>query len=885
MALAYADSSPRVEPAPTIAFPATALWYDSYNQFFRQLRDDKGQPLDLLDHVIAKTIGWADVMQENELLVLLAARDHAKTWTLTGYLLWKAWRHNRDRMTGLLLDEMPDGQFQAVVFSETKEQVKEFMQRLQGMLLANLHLFGDLMPDFRRGKAQRRGVWSTTKMRLKNDFEVTVRAYRTSTRGMHPDLILLDDVLSEKNSLTAYQRRKTWNYFTGTLLPMNPKQMIVIGCLATGTPVLMADGTSRAIERVRVGEEVWAVNTRGEFQRRKVEAVLDQGVAETVEVVTDRSTVRATPWHPFLVASGVGGNLTWRRADELHPGDRVVELKEIPGAAPVHEWIDAEFMWLLGYLFGDGWVTSDRLSICAAIGVRQEVNDRVLALLRDWFPTVEFKVVPFGPHGGYIRGDSRPVARALADLGLAGKAKTKRVPDWVFGSLPEHRRAFLRGVVAADGTRQARSTDSYRVEMANEGLVRDIRGLAMGSGLRVGLLQSRTRTSQAPHSPVATSSTTWSLSLNFATVGVREGRHKGTGRTYEKLGTHARFGRVVEVRPTARTQVWDLTVEGTHSFIADGLAVHNTPQHYDDLLFRLKPDLKKPPLTIGNKPVRFKWVKYKAVDWDTGQVLWEARHNLDNLKGLQALDPLSFSREYQLDPRDDASSMFPFTLTQKALDQGAMLTFVANYDRLAGDFIILGADFAESEEIAADDTVIMVWVWSRVTQKRRMLWGVKAHGASFETQMGLLRYACGRYRVDLGVVEENGFQKWLYVESKKWPETAGRLFGHRTGAEKSNFEEGVPSLKLSLLQELWIMPSGDAESLEFAREWQAQLNAFGWKDGRLQGVGEHDDFVMAQWFSVRAIRLIEELINKPPDEQIVTGAEEGVERVTISADY
>jgi hypothetical protein len=466
------------------------------------------------------------------------------TWTLTGYLLWRAWKHNRDRMTGLLYEplatgQLPDGQFQAVVFSETKEQAKEFMQRLQGMLLANLHLFSDLLPDFRHGKAQRRGVWSTTKMRLKNEFEVTIRAYRTSTRGMHPQLILLDDVLSEKNSQTAYQRKKVWNYFVGTLLPMNPQQLIVIG----------------------------------------------------------------------------------------------------------------------------------------------------------------------------------------------------------------------------------------------------------------------------------------------------------------------------------------------------------TPQHYEDLLFSLKPDPKKPPLTIGNKEVRFKWLKYKAVDWETEQVLWEARHNLANLRGLQALDPLIFAREYMLDPRDDASSMFPYPLTQRALTQGEMLTFVTQYDRQPGEYIILAADFAESEEIAADDTVIMVWAWSTVTQKRRLLWGVKAHGASFQAQIGLLRLGCGRYRVDLGVVEENGFQKWLYVESKKWPETAGRLFGHRTGREKSNLEEGVPSLKLSLQQDLWIMPCGDAESMEFAREWQAQMNAFGWKDGKLQGVGAHDDFVMCQWFGVRALRLIEELIGRPPDEQYVSGEEEGMERVHIGADY
>lgn len=98
------------------------------------------------------------------------------------------------------------------------------------MLLANEHLFADLIPEVARGRrAVVKDVWSRTRTRLKNRAEVSIRAFRTSTRGLHPHVLILDDVLSDENTSSSYQRDKTWRYFSGTLVPMKPKQLIVVG--------------------------------------------------------------------------------------------------------------------------------------------------------------------------------------------------------------------------------------------------------------------------------------------------------------------------------------------------------------------------------------------------------------------------------------------------------------------------------------------------------------------------------------------------------------------------------------------------------------------------------------------------------------------------------
>ncbi len=46
---------------------------------------------------------------------------------------------------------------------------------------------------------------------------------------MHPDLLLLDDVLNDANSLTSEQRERTYRFFMGTLMPMNARQIVAIG--------------------------------------------------------------------------------------------------------------------------------------------------------------------------------------------------------------------------------------------------------------------------------------------------------------------------------------------------------------------------------------------------------------------------------------------------------------------------------------------------------------------------------------------------------------------------------------------------------------------------------------------------------------------------------
>jgi len=91
---------------------------------------------------------------------------------------------------------------------------------------------------------------------------------------------------------------------------------------APNTRVLMADGTTKAIAAVRVGDAVMAADPEtGERGARTVEfLIVGQGVKQLVDITIDGQTITATDGHPFWVE----GLKRWVDANDLHAGDRVL---------------------------------------------------------------------------------------------------------------------------------------------------------------------------------------------------------------------------------------------------------------------------------------------------------------------------------------------------------------------------------------------------------------------------------------------------------------------------------------------------------------------------------------------------------------------------------
>jgi hypothetical protein len=86
------------------------------------------------------------------------------------------------------------------------------------------------------------------------------------------------------------------------------------GCFVAGTPIRMADGTTRPIERIAVGDRVLAFDeATGDLVTGTVSRTFESARSEPLVLVNGELTV--TPRHRFRVHHG------WVRAEDLQPGD------------------------------------------------------------------------------------------------------------------------------------------------------------------------------------------------------------------------------------------------------------------------------------------------------------------------------------------------------------------------------------------------------------------------------------------------------------------------------------------------------------------------------------------------------------------------------------
>jgi len=168
---------------------------------------------------------------------------------------------------------------------------------------------------------------------------------------------------------------------------------------------------------------------------------------------------------------------------------------------------------------------------------------------------------------------------------------------------------------------------------------------------------------------------------------------------------------------------------------------------------------------------------------------------------------------------------------------------------------------------------------------RRVLTIRRERGLDFQAQINLFTDLAMTFHVDVGFIEQNGFQGWLVDELRKRP-GGGVFFGHTTGRGRLSFaEDGIPILKLALHRGRWIMPSADPASRAMARIWQAELGAFGCRNGRVEGVGEHDDIVIASWHLELAVTQIERHRDPGPEFGYLEDIDPSFERVRIGKDF
>lgn len=269
------------------------------------------------------------------------------------------------------------------------------------------------------------------------------------------------------------------------------------------------------------------------------------------------------------------------------------------------------------------------------------------------------------------------------------------------------------------------------------------------------------------------------------------------------------------------------------------IIVAGTPMHLLDLYKTLE----------DNTEYFFK--RYPALNAQETKALWPTRYTVEALKKRKVeVGSTRFDREYKCIPISDESSLFPDAILSHCFDRSyEMPTNFSDEDRNELQ-VFTGVDLALSTTVGADFTVITTVGVDKF--KNRWIIDIrKKRGLSMTNQLREIENVYHTYRPSKILIEDNAFQRVFRDELVSRTDMPVEGFT-TTARNKNDTERGVPSLQILFENKKFVLPYKTERDRKIINELCHELKSFSWMDGKLQGIGAHDDMVMSLWLANEA---------------------------------
>lgn len=463
-----------------------------------------------------------------------------------------------------------------------------------------------------------------------------------TTDSFHSGVI---EIIVKRGARSRYTTIQNWSHNVYNLVTQRAKVFgdathewvdANMGCLAEGSTVTTPDGV-RPIEEVSVGDPVLSYDERtGRLCFRKVTAKRFSGHQPVHTVSMGERRLQVTANHPFYSyvydpakAKKSGRyHLAYVRADQL--GEAIVPrisldygrpylltmpgletrfdssnqyaanlsmTRRRPSRLKIGEYTTDDMMWMFGYWIGDGNIdikpaqTADVVRF-ARVGFSTPREDRAREKLLGVMEATVDVLPTERQDGNHLAWNSKELVEFFQVNGFFGKARTKRVPPWVW-SLPESQRlVFIAGYIDADGNV---NDAGYHIRSSNRALLEDIASLLVTLGIT-----SRIHTEFDEPRRVTilgvecTAHGSYRLSFlpdeRFLPYLSRQSQERVISRRPRQFQMRRTVGRSqielgedVEILPVQVSDsserpvpTWDIEVDGTGNFVSEGFIVHNS---------------------------------------------------------------------------------------------------------------------------------------------------------------------------------------------------------------------------------------------------------------------------------------------------------------------
>jgi hypothetical protein len=213
----------------------------------------------------------------------------------------------------------------------------------------------------------------------------------------------------------------------------------------------------------------------------------------------------------------------------------------------------------------------------------------------------------------------------------------------------------------------------------------------------------------------------------------------------------------------------------------------------------------------------------------------------------QEVSSLLFDREYRTRPRGQSSSLFPRERMEPMLARNlALVDWYRKPNGMEQRYLVGSAwDIAWSERTGGDWLAKMTGRLDQRDGTIQVLDVNRWQRLSFEEQCALIEAEWARYQDDFVVIEEASAQlvwrQYLSANSQV------PVVGHGVNS-KQDLQEGVPGLLFDVERKRWTFPyEAGTRNHDVMRQFLSEVENFGWSGDKLEGVGEHDDMVIAWW--------------------------------------
>lgn len=501
--------------------------------------------------------------------------------------------------------------------------------------------------------AKAAGKWNTNKG---GEYYATGVGGALAGRGGH--LIIVDDPLSEQDikSGNTDSLDTTYEWFRAGLRTrlMPEGKIAVLHCLTGDTRVLQADGTEKLLKGVRPGDMV-ASYVDGRFRPAKVLGWSNQGLDQVYSIVLKSGVIiRGNERHPLLV--NLNGEHKWITIKNLKPGMQLVRATS-PDATSLHTPEES----------ASTTTTKHAAKTRTALSHLNGVANATKAASRKAVKHLRMA-------GGFA-------LRALT------KQTTQPVkPKVIIIARPSAATPISKcsmGSLALSTTDCSVSKTEYAPSAGN----RLTKVIPLQLGKFVGWLSIiATRLAKFARSCVtlATSSSRTATPSSYSNV------------LLSTLSTT--LDEIVAIAPDGFEDVFDIQVEGTENFVANGIVSHNTRWHQRDLIGRLIKDG-----AMNEDGDQYEVFEFPAIlneGTDEEKSLWPEQWPLESLLRTKASMPAwQWNAQYQQNP----------TAQEAAIIKRDWIQWWPGEDPPACDFIVQSWDTALTTKERSDYSVCQTW--------------------------------------------------------------------------------------------------------------------------------------------------------------------------------